>query len=113
MIRVEIIAHEALERPLVEALAPVPAGSHDPEGKTGRPFIMIRDVAGRGMSGSAFGDDVWPETNVKIILFVEEDEEPGIRESLKTIRSRFPKLGLAAFAVAGYDEWYEKEGGDA
>ena len=94
MTRVEIIAHEALELPLIEALAPIPAGSHDPEGRTGRPFIMIRDVAGRGMSGSSFGDDVWPETNVKIILFVDDSEEQGIRDELRKIRIRFPKLGL-------------------
>lgn len=112
MVRVEIVAHEALEQPLIAELAPVPSGSHDPEGRSGRPFIMIRDVAGRGMSGSSFGDDVWPETNVKIILFLEESEEPAIRESLKAVRKRFPKLGLAAFAVRGYDEWYDAEGDD-
>ena len=106
MIRVEIIAHEALEKPLIDALVPVPPGTHDPEGKTGRSFIMIRDTAGRGMSGSSFGDDVWPESNIMLILFVEEDDAQGIRDKLRGIRSRFPKLGLAVFAVSGYDEWY-------
>ena len=107
MIRVEIIAHEALEKPLLDALAPIPPGSHDPEGRTGRPFILIRGTAGRGMSGSSFGDDVWPETNIKIILFVADDEETGIRDEIRGLRSRFPKLGLAVFAVSGYDEWYD------
>ena len=113
MIRMEIIAHEALEKPLIDALVPVPAGTHDPEGRTGRPFIMIRETAGRGMSGSSFGDDVWPELNIMIVLFVEEGEEQGIRDEIRGIRSRFPKLGLAVFAVSGYDEWYDREGGDA
>lgn len=108
MTRIEIIAHEALEKPLLDALAPVPPGTHDPEGRTGRPFILIREVAGRGMSGSSFGDDVWPETNIKIILFVDGNQESGIRSELRTIRSRFPKLGLAVFALHGYDEWYDR-----
>ena len=113
MTRVEIYAHEALEKPLLEALAPVPEDAHDPEGRSGRPFTLIRDAAGRGMSGSAFGDEVWPESNIKIVLFVDDSEETGIRRSLATIRRRFPRLGLAAFALRGYDEWYDAEGGDA
>ena len=112
MTRVEIIAHEALEFPLMEALVPVPADAHDPEGRSGRPFTLIRDVAGRGMSGSSFGNDVWPENNIKIVLFLEDDEEPGIRAALKGVRRRYPKLGLAAFAVNGYDEWYDDAEGE-
>ena len=113
MIRVEIIAHEALEKPLIEALVPVPPGTHDPDGRTGRPFIMSRGTAGRGMSGSSFGDDVWPESNIILILFVEEEDVQGIRDELRGIRSRFPKLGLAVFVMSGYDEWYDREGGNA
>jgi len=107
MIRVEIIAHEALEKPLTDALVPVPPGTHDPEGRTGRPFILSRQVAGRGMSGSSFGNDVWPESNVKFILYIKEEEEKGIRDEIRGIRSRFPKLGLAVFVTSGYDEWYD------
>ncbi len=112
MIRVEIIAHEALEKPLIDALVPVPPGTHDPEGKTGRPFTMVREVAGRGMSGSSFGDDVWPESNIMLILFIEEVDVQGIRDKLRGIRSRFPKLGLAVFAIPGYDEWYDRAEAD-
>lgn len=113
MIRIEIHAHEALENPLLEALAPVPADAHDPEGRSGRPFTMIRGAAGRGMSGSSFGDEVWPETNIKIVLFVDECDETVIRQGLSDVRRQYPKLGLAAFAVRGYDEWYDAEGDDA
>ena len=112
MTRVEIIAHEALEAPLMEALAPVPTDAHDPEGRSGRPFTLSRGVAGRGMSGSSFGDEVWPETNLRIVLFVGADDEARIRDALKGVRRRFPKLGLAAFAASGYDEWYDGVEGD-
>ena len=112
MIRVEIIAHEALEKPLLDALAPLPPGIHDPEGRSGRPYVLIRGTAGRGASGSSFGDDVWPESNIMIILYVEPGDEQSIREELKGIRQRFPGLGLAVFAAPGYDEWYDEAGGD-
>lgn len=112
MIRVEIIAHEALEKPLLDALAPLPPGVHDPEGRSGRPFLITRGTAGRGMSGSSFGDDVWPESNIVLVLYIEEDDVPGIREGLAGIRRDFPKLGLAVFAAPGYDEWYDGAGGD-
>ena len=113
MTRVEIVAHEALEKPLLEALAPVPTGSGDSEGRSGRPFTMIRNVAGRGMSGSSFGDEVWPESNIRIVLFVDDNEEKTLRSALADVRSRFSGLGLAAFAQSGYHEWYDTEGEDA
>ncbi len=112
MTRVEIIAHEALEAPLIEELMPIPANSHDSEGRSGKPFTLSRGVAGRGRSGSCFGDEVWPETNIRIVLFVESDEETRIRGALKRVRERFPKLGLAAFAASDYDEWYDGTEGD-
>jgi len=113
MTRVEIIAHEALEGPLLGALAPVPGDAHDPEGRSGRPFTLVRQAAGRGMSGSAFGDDVWPETNIKIVLFLENSEEQAVRDAIRIIRRSYPKLGLAVFALSGYDEWYDGAEGDA
>ncbi len=73
---------------------------------------MVREVAGRGMSGSSFGDDVWPESNIMLILFIEEVDVQGIRDKLRGIRSRFPKLGLAVFAIPGYDEWYDRAEAD-
>jgi len=112
MIRIEIIAHEALEKPLLEVLAPIPPGVHDPEGRSGRPYTLLRGAAGRGLSGSSFGDDIWPETNILIILFAEEDEKTEIRRRVCEIRRRFPKLGLAVFAAPGYDEWYDEAEGD-
>ena len=113
MTRVDIIAHEALEGPLMKALVPVPAGAHDPEGRSGRPFTLLRGAAGRGMSGSSFGDDVWPESNVTLVLWVDDGEEIELRRLLAEVRGRFPGLGLAVFAQPGYHEWYDAGGADA
>ncbi len=98
MIRLEIIAHEALEEPLMDEFT---------MGKEGRSFTLFRRAAGRGRSGSAFGDEVWPESNVMMILFLEEHEEALVRARIQNIRRRFPRLGLAAFALPGCCEWYD------
>jgi hypothetical protein len=106
----EIIAHEALEKPLLDTLVPVPPESRDPEGRSGRPFTMIRHAAGRGMSGSCFGNDVWPETNVQIVLYLNEEDIADIRRSVQAVRARYPKLGLAVFVAEDYHEWYDGPG---
>ena len=104
MIRIEIYAHESLEKPLLEALVPVPPGTHDQEGTSGRPYSMIRGVAGRGTSGTSMGDDIWPETNILLVLFVEDKEHEEILDSISQLRLMYPKLGLAVFTLGGYEE---------
>ncbi len=105
MIKIEIYAHESLEGPLLEELVPVPPNAHDPEGKSGRPFSIFREVAGRGSSGTSMGDNIWPEANIKLVLFIEENQENRIQNSIEKIRARYPKLGLAVFTQAGFSEW--------
>ena len=105
MIRFEIYAHESLEKPVVDELLPVPPDIHDPEGRSGRRFSMIRGVAGRGASGTSMGDDIWPESNIKLILYASDDEADDIRKSIEKIRAKFPKLGLAVFVTTGFSEW--------
>ncbi|MDC7233591.1 MAG: hypothetical protein PQJ58_10185 [Spirochaetales bacterium] len=102
MIRMDIFAHEALELPLREALAAVPEGSLKGEGKEGQPFTLFRQVAGRGSSGSSFADDVWPESNISMVFFIEDDQEDRFRDAIRDIRQAYPLLGLAVFAAEGY-----------
>ena len=104
MNKIEIYAHESLEKPILDALVPVPPGAHDPEGKTGRAFSIIRNVGGRGASGTSMGDDVWPETNIKLELFINMPEVDDIVKSIARIRSLYPKLGLAVFIHDGIRE---------
>ncbi len=105
MIKIEIYAHESLEGPLLEELVPVPPDAHDPEGKSGQPFSIFRKVAGRGSSGTSMGDDIWPETNIILVLFIEENKKNMIKNSIERIRTRYPKLGLAVFTQAEFSEW--------
>ncbi|MCG8452483.1 MAG: hypothetical protein MI717_04795 [Spirochaetales bacterium] len=112
MTKIEIIAHEALEEALIQALVPVPPGQEQNMGKAGHPFTLMKGLAGRGASGSAFGDDVWPESNLSLILFRDESELEEIRKNVDNLRKDFPNLGLAVFIQRGYDEWERWSGGD-
>lgn len=105
MTKLEIYAHESLEKPLLKALVPVPPDAHDPEGRSGRAYSLIRQVAGRGFSGTSMGDDIWPESNIKMELFVEEDELEELRAAIGLIRSTYPKLGLAVFVRDGFRDF--------
>ncbi len=103
MTRFEIFAHEALETPLMEALCPIPEGTDTVEGKVGRPFTMVHHVAGRGSSGSSLGNEIWPETNIQLILFVDEAASDAILQGIADVRAKFPQLGLAAFCTRGVE----------
>ena len=104
MIKMEIYAHESLEKPVLELLAPVPPGTHDPEGKSGRSYSLMRNIGGRGSSGTSMGDDVWPETNIKLEFFIDEMGQEEIVTSISRIRTLYPKLGLAVFISKGFTE---------
>ena len=95
MIKLEIIANQALEFPLMEIMPRV----------NGKPcYTMLKQVDGAGYSGVCLGNDVWPEENVMFILFLDEEKVRELRIKIEEIRGRFPLLGLAAFEHPGITE---------
>lgn len=95
MTKLEIIANQALEAPLMEIM---PKNDHKPC------YTMLKQVDGSGYSGFCLGNDVWPEENVMFVLFLDDDRLEIIKQKLTEIRDRFPLLGLAAFEHAGIIE---------
>ena len=95
MVRLEIIANQALEE-LLMGIMPV---------RNGIPcYTMFRGVSGAGFSGWCQGDDVWPEENLLFLLYVEEEEATRVKNEIKKLRVQFPLLGLAAFQQSGIEE---------
>ncbi len=95
MIKFEIIANQALERPLMEIMP----------SRNGKPcYTMLKQVDGAGYSGWCMGNDVWPEENIMFILYIEDERLDIIKERLRELRERFPLLGLAAFEHTGIIE---------
>ncbi|MDC7225716.1 MAG: hypothetical protein PQJ61_03005 [Spirochaetales bacterium] len=95
MTKLEIIANQALESQLMEIM---------PQ-NNGKPcYTMLKQVDGSGYSGFCLGNDVWPEENVMFILYLDDDRLETLKQKIKGIRERFPRLGLAAFEHAGIIE---------
>lgn len=93
MTRVEIIANQALEEQLMEIM-PIQEG--------GKPcYTMIHQVDGSGYSGWCMGNGVWPEENILFILYIEDEALQKLHTDIKTLRDRFPILGLACFEIHG------------
>ncbi|MBI9107487.1 MAG: hypothetical protein JEZ04_12145 [Spirochaetales bacterium] len=96
MTKLEIIANQALEAPLMEIM---PRNNNKPC------YTMLKQVDGSGYSGFCLGNEVWPEENVMFILFLDDDRLETIKSRLSDIRERFPLLGLAAFEHPGITEF--------
>ena len=95
MVKLEIIANQALERQLMEIMPK----------NDGKPcYTMLKQVDGAGYSGFCLGNEVWPEENVMFILYLDDERLGAIKQKLKGIRERFPLLGLAAFEHPGIIE---------
>ena len=90
MTKLEIIANQALEGPLLEVMPII----------DGKPcYTMLKQVDGAGYSGFCLGNDVWPEENVMFILFLDDNRLKTIKTRINEIRERFPLIGLAAFEL--------------
>ena len=90
MIRMEIIADNAVEEDIMEAL----------EARGTTHFTKIPRVHGEGDSAPKHGDHVWPEENFIIIIYCEEEEAQGIRAALKQVKELFPGAGIKVFEIS-------------
>lgn len=88
MKRIEIIANQSIETDLFEAITKKGAG---------RRFTKIPSVMGVGNSDPKMGDHIWPEENVMIIIYCEEEEEAKLKEAVKEVKEHFPREGLKIF----------------
>lgn len=90
MTRIEIFANQALEKELLQIL-PLQEGSPC--------YSLIRQVEGAGLSGLCLGNQVWPEENILVILYLDETQLEPLAQRLRKLREDFPLQGLAIFAL--------------
>ncbi len=90
MIRIEIIADNAVEDDIMEALK---------EEKTGSCFTKIPVVHGEGDSTPKHGNHIWPEENFLLIIYCEKEEADNIRRIIKAVKAAFPNEGLKMFEM--------------
>ncbi|MDR0730259.1 MAG: hypothetical protein LBF63_01225 [Treponema sp.] len=90
MIRVEVIANHSVDEHILEAFAQ--------EG-VGKFYTKYPNVFGIGNSGPRMGDAVWPEENMTLVIWCEEDEARGIAHAVDEVKKQFPDEGIRVFGL--------------
>lgn len=88
MIRLEIIANQAIEEDIIEALSLNGFGEN---------FTYINHVYGRGGHGRREGSAIWPEENVIFILITEENRLDPLMKELRSIKNEFSMEGMQCY----------------
>jgi hypothetical protein len=92
MIRIEIVANHSVEENILEAFSR--------EG-VGKFYTKYPNVFGVGNSGPRMGDAVWPEENLALVVWCEEDEAQGIARAVDAVKKQFPDEGIRVFGLPG------------
>ncbi|MDR2177690.1 MAG: hypothetical protein LBP20_06575 [Treponema sp.] len=92
MFRVEIIANHSVEENILEAFSR--------EG-VGKFYTKYPNVFGVGNSGPRMGDAIWPEENMALVVWCEEDEARGIAHAVEEVKKQFPDEGIRVFGLPG------------
>lgn len=88
MIRIEIIANQAIEEDIIETLSLNGFGEN---------FTYINHVYGRGGHGRREGSAIWPEENVIFIVMTEEDRLDSLLAELQKIKNEFIMEGMQCY----------------
>ena len=90
MKRVEIMANRSVEEDLMEAFSIAGVASH---------YTKYPVAFGVGRSGPRMGDAVWPEENIVIVVYCDDDEAALIARSVAAVKERFPHEGIKVFTM--------------
>jgi len=88
MKRMEIILNHSIEEDLLELLS---------RKNVAAKYTRYPEVHGAGHSEPKQGNSVWPEENVVDVIYCGEEEAAGIRETVRELKSYFPKEGVKGF----------------
>ncbi len=90
MLRFEIIANNAVEEDIMEALK---------ENRADRFYTRLNSVHGTGYSDPKMGDPVWPEENFILIIYCSEEEGNSVKSAVGQVRESFPDEGIRCFCI--------------
>ena len=88
MTRLEIIANQAIEEDIIEALKQHGYGEN---------FTYLAPVSGRGRHGRREGSAVWPEENVLFIVVIEDDQMAALVDALRKVKADFSGEGFRCY----------------
>ncbi len=90
MIRVEIFLNQSVEDVLFNNLeAAIPDF-----------FYSVQPLTyGRGKDSRKLGTTTWPETNMTLIAYLEDDKEEVVRTVVDYVKGKFPTEGIKMFVL--------------
>jgi hypothetical protein len=91
MRRLEIIANRSIEEDMFDLFKRRGIVNY---------YTKIPVVHGVGNSGPRMGDHVWPEENVILIIYCDEEEANAIREAIEELKLFFKDEGIKLFQMA-------------
>lgn len=90
MIRIEIITNQSIYSELIENLeACIPDFL----------YTVIPLAYGRGSESYKLGDSTWPETNVMVIAYAQDDMEQKVSQVVRYVKLKFPTEGIKMFVL--------------
>ena len=90
MKRVEIMAAQAVQDDLLEALALYEVPPH---------YTVIPTAHGRGNTTAKLGDSVWPEENFILIIYCEESMVAKIEQAVNLVSRKYDHEGIGFFVL--------------
>jgi hypothetical protein len=91
MIRMEIVANHSVEDNIMEAFRALGVGKF---------YTKYSNVFGVGSTGPRMGDAIWPEENIALVIWCEEEEARGIVQAVSSVKEHFPDEGIKIFRMA-------------
>lgn len=90
MIRIEIFANQSTQEKIISNLeAAIP----------GFLYTVIPLAHGRGKKSRKLGTTTWPETNVIIIAYCDDNRAKTVRTVVQYIKGKFPGEGIKLFVM--------------
>lgn len=90
MIRTEIFANQSMQELLIQNLeAAIP----------GFLYSIVPLAHGRGGESYKLGTTTWPETNIILIAYTDDDKESKIRTVVDYLKEKFPAEGIKLFIL--------------
>ncbi|MDT4761669.1 PG0541 family transporter-associated protein [Sphaerochaeta sp. PS] len=90
MKRVEIIAAQAIQDDLLDALAHYKVPMH---------YTIIPTVHGRGSTTPKLGNDVWPEENFILLIYCEQEVLESIEQAIVLVKKKYDHEGIGYFVM--------------
>jgi len=90
MRRVEIIAAQAIQEDLLDAMEHFQVPMQ---------YTIIPTAHGRGDSSPKLGDNVWPEENFVMIIYCDDETIPNIEQAIELVEKKYDYEGIGYFVL--------------